>query len=306
MMRDQFMKALMELAKEDSNLMLLTGDLGYGVFEDFENTFGKRQYLNVGVAEQNLTGVAAGLALEGKRVFTYSIGNFPTMRCLEQIRNDLAYHDLNVTVVGSGGGFSYGALGMSHHATEDLSIMRSLPGVEVIAPCSGTEMYHATRAIVERSGVGYLRIDKTTVIGDEEIDFNFSKVRVLRQGQDVVIFAIGGIVSEALKAADILQFKNISARVVSVHTLKPLNQESILNHMKEVPNIITLEENTIYGGLGSALAEICVANNVAINSFNSIGLKDVYSSVVGSQQYLRAYYGMDAETIVKTACKIRQ
>ena len=303
-MRDAFLKSLTTLAQNDENIILLTADLGFGVFEEFESSF-PGQYYNVGVAELNMTSLAAGLALEGKRVFTYSIGNFPTMRCLEQIRNDLAYHDLNVTVVGSGGGFSYGALGMSHHATEDLSIMRSLPGVEVVAPCSDIEMYHATKCIVERPGVGYLRIDKTTVVEGEEIGFNYSDVRVLRQGCDVVIFAIGGIVSEALKAADILQFRIISARVISVHTLKPLNSESILNHMKEVPNIVTLEENTIYGGLGSALAEICVTNNIVVNSFNSMGIKDVYSSVVGSQQYLRAYYEIDAEAIAKVVCAIR-
>ena len=158
-MRDAFVKKLTELAREDSDIMFLTGDLGFGVFDDFEKEF-PTQYLNVGVAEQNMTGIAAGLGLEGKKVFTYSIANFSTLRCLEQIRNDAAYHEVNLTVVSSGGGFTYGALGMSHHATEDLAIMRALPDVTVLAPSPTWEAYHATKAITETSGVGYLRIEK--------------------------------------------------------------------------------------------------------------------------------------------------
>lgn len=298
-MRDSFLQALTELAEEDSNIMLLTADLGYGVFENFEKKFCPRQYLNVGVAEQNLTGLAAGLALEGKRVFTYSIGNFPTLRCLEQVRNDLAYHELNVTIVGSGGGFSYGALGMSHHSTEDLSVMRSLPAIEVIAPCSKWEMYHATREIVSRKGVGYLRIDKTCVEDEGDNNFEIGKTRTIRNGTDVVVFAIGGIISEVLIAADKLMEKEIDVRVISVHTLKPLDKESILAHVLDVQRVVTVEENNVIGGLSSAISEVCVSNCVKLKSFKSIGLNDMYSSVVGSQHYLRQHYNMDSDAIFR-------
>ena len=158
-MRDAFVNQLTELARHDSDIMFLTGDLGFGVFDNFAKEF-PDQYINVGVAEQNMTGIAAGLGLEGKKVFTYSIANFATLRCLEQIRNDAAYHEVNMTVVSSGGGFTYGALGMSHHATEDIAIMRALPDVNVVAPSTAWEAYHATKALTEKKGVGYLRIEK--------------------------------------------------------------------------------------------------------------------------------------------------
>ena len=145
-MRDAFVRALEELAEENSNLFFITADLGFGVFDNFEEKFPK-QYLNIGVAEQNMIGVATGLALEGRDVFVYSIANFSTFRCLEQIRNDAAYHNVNITIVSSGGGFTYGSLGMSHHATEDIGIMRAIPNITVVAPTSPWETYHATKKL---------------------------------------------------------------------------------------------------------------------------------------------------------------
>src|SRR5438477_2359167 len=150
-MRDQFVKTLTALAETNSLIMLVTGDLGFGVLTGFKERF-PRQYLNVGVAEQNLTGLATGLALEGRVVFTYSIGNFPTLRCLEQIRNDVCYHNVDVKVVSIGAGFSYGPLGISHHATEDISILRALPNMTVVSPCDLWEVAEATRALVDRPG----------------------------------------------------------------------------------------------------------------------------------------------------------
>ena len=149
------------LAERDSRLMLVTGDLGFGVLNRFIERF-PRQFLNVGVAEQNMTGIAAGLALEGRTVFTYSIGNFPTLRCLEQLRNDAAYHGANVKVVAVGGGFSYGSLGFSHHATEDLAILRALPNVTVVAPGDDWETQEATTAIWEQPGTCYIRLDRAS------------------------------------------------------------------------------------------------------------------------------------------------
>ena len=159
-MRDHFIKALINLIPEFPNIILITGDLGFGVLNELRNDY-PNNFINAGVAEQNMTGIATGMALEGKIVFTYSIANFPTLRCLEQIRNDACYHGVNVNIVSIGGGFSYGALGISHHATEDLSIMRSLPEITVVSPSSFWEVEQATRAIVENDKVCYLRIDKS-------------------------------------------------------------------------------------------------------------------------------------------------
>ena len=192
-MRDAFVSSLSNLAKLDQNVMLITADLGYGVFEGFQQQFPK-QYLNVGIAEQNMMGIAAGLAIEGKIIFTYSIGNFPTLRCLEQIRNDACYHGLNINMVAVGGGFSYGALGMSHHATEDIAIMRTLPKTTVIAPSTALEAGEATSMLVETKGVGYLRIDKTSVDENKNsAKFKIGKARRLREGSDVTIVGYGGI-----------------------------------------------------------------------------------------------------------------
>lgn len=298
-MRNAFLDALTELVTEDEKVILLTADLGFGVFEDIATRYPK-QFLNVGVAEQNMTGIAAGLALEGHTVFTYSIGNFPTLRCLEQIRNDACYHDLNINIVCTGGGFSYGALGMSHHATEDLSIMRALPGMTVVAPCSKQEAFQATKDLAKTSGVGYLRIDKTQVELDEPMsNFKLGKATRLKEGTDFTIIASGGIAREALSAAKTLAKEGVNCRVVSMHTIKPIDSKEIKLAATETNGILTIEENTHVGGLGSAVAEVCMDTGCVPKRFERMGLDDCYSSVVGSQDYLRRHYQLDATAIVK-------
>jgi transketolase len=298
--RNEFLEATIKLAKNDKDIILLTADLGFGVFEEYESMF-PNQYFNVGVAEQSMTSIATGLALEGKRVITYSIGNFPTLRCLEQIRNDACYHDANITIVASGGGFSYGALGMSHHATEDLSILRALPGIKVVAPCTPWEAGKAITALVNDNGVGYLRLDKSFANEtlNETSPFLFEKSRRHREGSDITIIATGGILNEALISADDLSSKNISVRVVGMHTIKPIDKREIKLAIEETGGIITLEENNIIGGLGGAVAEICMDHNVRPKLFHRIGLSDMYSSVVGSQNYLRKIYKMDSVSITE-------
>lgn len=300
-MRNAFLKGLTEVISENANCILITADLGFGVFEDIQRRFPK-QYLNVGVAEQNMTGIATGLALEGHIVYTYSIGNFPTLRCLEQVRNDACYHEANVNIVCTGGGFSYGSLGMSHHATEDLSIMRALPGVTAVAPSSAWEAYHATKALAKKKGVGYLRIEKTKMDEANPTNevFKIGISRRLREGNDLTLIATGGIVKEALAAADMLKEHDIHCRVVSMHTLKPLDVEEIKRSCAETGGIVTIEENNKIGGLGGAVAETCADLGLFPGKFKRIGMSDCYSSVVGSQDYLRRYYQMDANAIVKT------
>ena len=298
-MRDAFVKRLCQLTAHNPKIMLITGDLGFGVLDEFRQRF-PRQFINAGVAEQNMTGLATGLAMEGRIVFTYSIANFPTLRCLEQIRNDACYHKANVKIVAIGGGFSYGPLGISHHATEDLAIMRSLPDITVMSPCGYWETMEATEAIVNTSGTCYLRIDKSA--GDDTPQnngerFEVGKARVLADGRDCAIIVTGGILEEVWRAVRLLETKGISCRVVSVHTLKPFDADTILQACRDIGKIITVEEHTIYGGLGGAVAETLLDHGAHPAAFLRIGLEAGFSSIVGSQQYLRKRYGLDGDSI---------
>ncbi len=301
-MRDAFMETLTALAARDENIFFITADLGFGVVEPFAKRFPK-QFLNVGVAEQNMTGVATGLALEGRTVFTYSIGNFPTLRCLEQIRNDACYHNANVKIVASGGGFSYGALGMSHHATEDLGVLRALPGVTIVAPGTAWEAGKATAALAAEQGVGYLRLDKTAAADSAGGIFSLGKARRLREGGDLTLLCAGGILAEALAAAGELKDNGIDCRVLSVHTLKPLDVSEVIGAAVETGGMITVEEGNIYGGLGSAVAEVCMEAGVKPGFFKRMAINDVYSSIVGSQGFLRSRYSLDSEAIVREVFK---
>lgn len=298
-MRDHFIKALHALADNDPKIMLITGDLGFGVFNEYREKRGD-QFINAGVAEQNMTAVATGMAMEGYKTFTYSIGNFPTLRCLEQIRNDAAYHGANVNVISIGGGFSYGQLGISHHATEDLAIMRSLPDVTCLAPCGLWETMEATKTIANLPGTCFLRLDKD--FGDdapqEGETFELGKARILREGTDCSIIVCGGILSEAQNAADALSKLGIETRIISMHTIKPFDSAAVIAAARETGAVITLEEHTIHGGLGGATAEALLDAGAAPKKFLRIALEAGFSSVVGSQMYLRAHYKMDSRSIV--------
>jgi transketolase len=297
-MRDALMKSLFQLADKDSNLMLLTGDLGYGVFEEFERKYPK-QYLNVGVAEQNMMGVAVGLALEGKIIFTYSIGNFPTLRCLEQIRNDACYHDLNINIIATGGGFSYGGLGMSHHATEDIAIMRALPGITMLVPATSDESEVGVINLYETNGTGYLRLDKSKFENAKLINgISVGRSNVLRQGNDITLVVVGGIAQEVMKAAEILSDANIECRVVSLYSVKPIDVDAIKSACEDTLGIITIEEGNLAGGIGSAILEVCFDNEFKPKKFYRFGLNDEYSVIVGSQDYLRSHYKIDCNSLV--------
>ncbi len=300
-MREAFVRALSELAADDERIVLVNGDLGFGVLNGFIDQF-PSQYVNAGVAEQNMTALACGMALTGARAYTYSIGNFPTLRCLEQLRNDVCYHHCNVTVVAVGGGFSYGQLGVSHFATEDLAVMRSLPGMTVVAPSDPWQAYELTRQLHARGGPAYLRIDKGSA-GVPAGEVEIGKARQVSDGADAVIFSTGAILSEALKAARALAGGGISLRVIDVHTLKPLDTDAICAAAADCGHVLTLEEHVVVGGIGSAVAEACAEAGVALKSFRRIGLGDSFPDVVGDQAYLRASYGLDAASV---AASVRQ
>ena len=299
-MRDAFIHILTELAPRNPELMFLSGDLGFGVLNDFIARF-PRQFLNVGVAEQNMAGLAAGMALEGHTVFTYSIGNFPTLRCIEQIRNDICYHGANVKIVSVGGGMSYGPVGFSHHATEDLAILRALPGMLVLSPGDLWEAAESSRYLVSHRGPAYLRLDKSAApvtVQPGEI-FVPGKIRTVRQGRDVTLAATGGILGEALLAADALAGQGIFCRVLSVHTVKPLDTETLIAAAAETGGIVSIEEHAVDGGLGGAISEVLMEAGAFPGFFVRMGLRNTFSSVIGSQQYLRNVYSLDADAITR-------
>lgn len=299
-MRDTFVNTLVELAKKNRNIELITGDLGFGVLKPFWETV-PDQFTNAGIAEQNMTTVAAGMALEGKTVFTYSIGNFPTIRCLEQIRNDCAYHHANVKVVCIGGGFVYGSLGMSHQATEDLAILRALPDVVVMAPGDLVEAEECTKALVQYQGTAYLRLGRggEKRIHDKLENFEIGKAIKVKDGEKIAIFSTGAIFEEVQGAYDLLTAKGYAPAIYTFPTVKPIDEEIIRNCAKEYEMIVTCEEHNIVGGFGSAVAEVMAEMKEKKAYLLRVGLNDMYATRVGNQKYLRKQYGMDAESIAK-------
>jgi transketolase len=304
-MRAAFFRALMDVASTDHRITLIVGDLGFGVVEPFAKQF-PGQFLNAGVAEQNLTGVAAGMALMGRVVFTYSIANFPTLRCLEQIRNDVCYHRANVKIVALGGGFAYGALGVTHHATEDLAVMRSLPEMTVVAPGDPIEADLATRAIIAQPGPCYLRLGRSgePVLHCSGVNFELGKAIQLREGNDLTIISTGGMLSTALDAATQLDVRGISSRVLSMHTLKPLDEDAIAAAACETGAILTLEEHSRIGGLGGAVAEVLAEMEGVHVPFRRVGLPPGFAPLAGSQEYLRTAHGLGAEAVVQSVLNL--
>ena len=303
-MRDTFVKTLVEIAKADKNIELVTGDLGFGVLKPFWEQV-PDQFTNAGIAEQNMTTVAAGMALEGKTVFTYSIGNFPTLRCLEQIRNDCAYHNANVKIVCIGGGFVYGSLGMSHHATEDIAILRALPDVVVMAPGDLVEAQESTKAIAQYKGTCYLRLGRggEKRIHDRIEHFQIGKAIRVHDGEKVAIFSTGAIFEEVQGAYDLLKQQGLSPAVYTFPTVKPIDKDVICACAKDFDLIVTCEEHNIVGGFGSAVAEVMAEMPAKRAYLMRIGMQDMYATKVGNQAYLREQYGMSAKQIAEKIVK---
>jgi transketolase len=285
-MRDLFIKILEEKVKENDNTVLITADLGFGVLNNFKKNFPKK-FINVGVCEQNMIGLATGLSKKGFNVFCYSLGNFPTLRCLEQIRNDAAYHNANIKIVNVGGGYSYGPLGFSHHATEDLSVMRCIPNVKILVPSCNEDVVVFTNYILKNKGLFYFRLDKK-----RDQDFKilkqkiiFGKISVIKKGVDCAIFSLGGIVNEVYKATKILEKKGINCSVYNCHTLKPFDA-GIKKIFMKYKKIVVVEENSILGGLNSEIAEQIVKSNFSNIRYLNFGIKDRFLKVTGDRDYL--------------------
>lgn len=298
-MRDTFVKTLIEMAKKDKRIELLTGDLGFGVLKPYWEQC-PDQFTNMGIAEQNMASAAAGMALSGKIVFIYSIGNFPTLRCIEQIRNDCAYHSANVKIVCIGGGFVYGSLGMSHQAMEDLAVLRAMPDVTVTAPGDLVEAEAATRAICYYPGTCYLRLGRggERRIHESLSDFAIGRAVRVHDGERIAIFSTGAIFEEVQAAYEQLKEKGYQPMVYTFPTVKPLDRERIKICGRECELIVTCEEHSIIGGLGSAVSEVLAEMKGIRAGLLRIGLNDRYPVKVGDQRYLRHQYEMDAEAIV--------
>ena len=301
-MRDAFVRVLVEEMAKHERIVLLTGDLGFGVLQPVWDRFPDR-IINAGIAEQGMVSLAAGLAATGRTVIVYSIGNFPTLRPLEQIRNDCAYPGLPVKIVCIGGGFVYGSLGMSHHATEDLAVMRAIPGITCFAPGDPAETEAVTRVMLETPGTCYLRLgrgNEPRVHGEPVNAWEFPRALTIRQGSDIALMSTGGILTQTAEAAELLAQKGISAEVISFPCLKPMDREKVLEVAGRFRRIITAEEHNVTGGFGSAVCEILAEADTRCR-VRRIGLQDCFTSVVGNQQYLRKTYGMDAEAIAEKA-----
>ena len=296
-MRNAFIEELTLLAAENEKVFLIIGDLGFGVIENFEQRF-PNQFLNAGVAEQNMMGMAAGLASAGYKVYVYSIGNFPVFRCLEQIRNDICYEELDVSIVSIGAGLSYGTLGYSHHAIDDIGVMRALPGMTIYSPADPIETRRCLRESVSLKTPKYFRLGKS---GEPEI-FNqkpteFPNWTRLTFGNDLLILSTGSVTNEAIKADALLQTMGIEVSVVAIPILKPLAfNEDLLG---QFDNVLVLEEHSQSGGLGTIIAEQLAMNGIRTNLVK-LGLPDQVHHELGSQAHLRTFFNLDAQGIVET------
>jgi transketolase len=296
-MRNAFIKGLTTLATEDDRVVLLTGDLGFKIFDDFRRRFPGRYY-NAGVAEANMIGVAAGLALDGLRPFAYSIVPFVTLRCLEQIRNDVCHHKLPVTVVGVGGGFSYGPNGPTHHALEDIGVMRTLPNIAVVCPGDPIEAELAVLARRSHSGPMYLRLGRAgdPVVHQQTPEFRIGEALMLEHGPDCTLISTGSILPVVVEASRLLRARSIRPMVVSMHTVTPLDSSVLERCCTPSTRVFAIEEHGSPAGLGSAIGEWLVARRLQCTLI-SFAVRNQYAAACGSQAFLRAQEGLTAECI---------
>ena len=299
-MRNAFADEITKMAIEDERLVLLSGDIGNKLFDKYKEAAPKRFY-NCGIAEGNMMSVAAGLSLSGLRAVVYTITPFTTTRCFEQIRVDVCYHNSPVIIVGTGAGLSYADLGPTHHSLEDLAILRTLPEMNVMAPCDSNELRLALRAALNLNKPVYIRIGKK---GEPDIHNNLTNLEIgksiiIKEGKNISLICSGTIISEALEAAAILNDKGLSVEVVSMHTIKPLDEDYLLRASSDFKMLVTLEEHGKIGGLGGAVAEWRSNNNIVVNHL-ILGTPDEFMHEVGSQEYARDKYGLVAKKMAKT------
>lgn len=297
-MRNAFADELTAIARENPAVVLLSGDIGNKLFDPLKSVDARRFY-NCGVAEANMMGVASGLALSGLRPVVYTITPFTTTRCFEQIRVDACYHSAPVVIVGTGSGLSYADLGPTHHSLEDMAILRTLPGMRVLAPCDSTELRLGLRAALKEDGPVYMRIGKKgeAAVHSGTPDFQIGRAIVVQPGSKVCLIAAGTIMTEVLQAAARLRALGIAPEVVSFHTVKPLDRAYLAEACSRFDLIVTVEEHGLIGGLSGAVAEWRASRRDAPPQI-AIGAADEFMHEVGTQEYARRRYGLTADDIV--------
>ena len=307
-MRKTSLDMVYELARQDSRIFFIGSDLGIGTLKQFKAEMPGR-YLMEGVSEANIVGIAAGLALEGKIVYINTIATFLTRRCFEQVALDLCLHNANVRLIGSGGGLVYAPLGPTHEAIDDIAIFRALPGMTIVAPADADEMRRLMPLTVDHAGPIYIRLGKggDPIVSRPGVPFRIGRAIPMRAGSDALIVATGVMLKPALDAAARLEKEGMETAVLHLPTIKPFDTAAVCEWADRVPVVVSVEEHTVIGGLGSAVAEaIAEANFDSPKRFRRIGLPDVFPDKYGSQASLMARYGLTAERIVETVQALMQ
>jgi transketolase len=285
--------------RKNKNIYFITADLGFNVvnrfYEEHSNNF-----INAGISEQNMTLMAAGMAISGKKVITYSIGNFNTLRVLEHIRNSICYHNADVKIISLASGFAYGALGFTHHATEDIAVMRAMPNLIIFSPADPVEARICTQLALNINTPCYIRLGRggEKIIHSKSLKFELGRALKIFDGNDIVIFTTGTILNEAIKSVQFYKQKSFDIALYSFPTIKPIDAETIKICSEKYKYIITVEENNAIAGFGSLIAtELTkLTSNVKLRI---IGLKDIIPDIVGSQEYLRSIYNIDHQALNK-------
>lgn len=299
-MRKTCLDMVYKLAKEDERIFFIGSDLGFGTLKQFREEMPDRCFME-GVCEANVVGMAAGLALEGKIPYVNTIATFITRRCFEQIVLDLCLHNVNVRLIGNGGGLVYAPLGPTHEVIEDLAILRAIPNMTIVAPADANEMRRLMPLTVDYEGPIYVRLAKgyDPIVTTDDVLFEIGRAIPIRKGTDGLIVTTGITLRIALEAAANLDERGLKMAVLHVPTIKPLDTEAILDYAARVPVVVTVEEHTVIGGLGSAVAEtIAEANFSSAKRFKRVGIPDVFPDKYGSQNSLMAYYNITAEMTV--------
>lgn len=298
-MRDAYLAALYDLAKNDQRILALVADNGAIVYDKYRKDFARR-FINFGIAEANMISIAAGLASCGKIPFTYTISSFLTMRAFEQIRNDVCLQKMNVKLVGIGAGFAYSNLGPTHHAVEDLALMMSLPEMVIFSPADPLEAKKVTYAAAKINGPVYIRLatSRTPRVYQDDYNFEVGEGVTLREGSDVGVITTGNITHEVIKAVEGAEKEGISIRLINIHTLKPIDRDIIIKTAQNTGAILTVEEHTIYGGLGSVVASVLLEEGGAVK-FKKMGLKDSFPLSYGSYDDMKEMNGLSKQDILR-------
>lgn len=298
-MRATFINTLTEMARQDDKIMCIIGDTGFSVFEDFEKEFGSR-FVNVGIAEQNFVSFGAGLAAMGMKPYIYNVVSFMTLRAMEQIMLDVCYQENPVVLVGVGGGFAYATAGPTHHAVQDIAMLTSIPNMTVVCPGDPVEMKAVMLASLSYHRPLYIRIGRSIdpVVHQTPIDFKIGKAIQMKEGTEATIFVTGVMLQTAVEVQEMLKKDGISVSLYSMPTVKPIDEEVILQQASAGKTIFTIEEHSIIGGLGDAVARVLVENQCT-SRLKKFGVQDEFVPITGTREYLDDFFGLSSGKIVE-------